>query len=134
MGDTWGISGPDFLLGYAVVAVLVLVLALRTRRAIARNRSAEPVPGITARPHDVANLNGGPELAVVSALAALRLRGAVRSDRGMAQTVPGTDPGSDELERAVHASLRTPVHRRRIPAQPLVAGALLATLRRRPYR
>ena len=75
MGDTWGISGPTFLLSYVVLAVVVLIASIRARRAVTRAGGAEPVTAIRTRPHDVAYLNGGAELAVVSALTALRLRG-----------------------------------------------------------
>ena len=75
MGETWGISGPAFLLFYVVLAVVVLIASIRARRAVTRAGAAEPVTAIRTRPHDVAYLNGGAELALVSALTALRLRG-----------------------------------------------------------
>jgi len=76
MGDTWGISGAAFLLFYVALAVIVLIAAIRARRGVTRTGSVEPVTAIRTRPHDVAYLNGGAELALVSALTALRLRGA----------------------------------------------------------
>lgn len=124
MGDTWGISGPTFLLAYAVLAAIVLIASIRARRRIAGPRDAEPVRGIARQPHDIAYLNGGAELAVVSALTALRLRGAIWSERGNAQRVPRTAPGSDGLERAVHAAVESPTHRKVIPADRGVAAAL----------
>ena len=36
MGDTWGISGPAFLLFYVVLAVAVLIASIRARRAVTR--------------------------------------------------------------------------------------------------
>jgi uncharacterized protein (TIGR04222 family) len=130
MGDTWGISGPTFLLLYAVLAAVVLIASIRARRTIAGSRRTEPVTGIARQPHDVAYLNGGAELAVVSALTALRLRGAIWSERGNAQRVPHTDPGSDGLERALHAAVDAPLHRRRIPTNRGVAAALAVIERR----
>ncbi len=124
MGETWGISGPAFLLFYIVLAVVALIASIRARRAVTRTGSAEPVLAIRTRPHDVAYLNGGAELAVVSALAALRLRGAIWSERGNAQAVPRTDPGPDELERAVHAAVATPTHRKWVANNTRVAAAL----------
>ncbi len=130
MGDTWGISGPTFLLAYTVLAVVVLITAIRARRTIVRSGGDEPVTGVGRRPHDVAYLNGGADLAVVSALTALRLRGAIWSERGNAQAVPRTDPGADELERAVHAAVETPTHRKWIATHRWVAAAL-GTIERR---
>ena len=108
MGETWGISGPAFLLFYVVLAVVVLIASIRARRAVTRAGGTEPVTAIRTRPHDVAYLNGGAELALVSALTALRLRGSIWSERGNAQAVPRSDAGHDELERAVHAAVATP--------------------------
>jgi uncharacterized protein (TIGR04222 family) len=124
MGDTWGISGPAFLSGYAVLAAIVLIASIGARRTIAGSRRSEPVTGIARQPHDVGYLNGGAELAVVSALTALRLRGAIWSERGNAQRVPHTDPGSDRLERALHGAIDAPTHRKRIPTSRGVAAAL----------
>ena len=74
MGETWGISGPTFLLFYVVLAVAVLIASIRARRAVTRAGAGEPVTAIRTRPHDVAYLSGGAELALVSALTALRLQ------------------------------------------------------------
>ncbi len=130
MGETWGISGPAFLLFYVVLAVVVLIASIRGRRAVTRVGGAEPVTAIRTRPHDVAYLNGGAELALVSALTALRLRGSIWSERGNAQAVPRSDAGHDELERAVHAAVATPIHRKWIANNHWVADALAATERR----
>ena len=35
MGDTWGISGPTFLLAYVGLAAVVLIGAVRARRGVA---------------------------------------------------------------------------------------------------
>ena len=48
MGETWGISGPTFLLFYVVLAVVVLVVAIRARRAVTRaamSRGSGTCPG-----------------------------------------------------------------------------------------
>lgn len=130
MGDTWGISGPAFLLLYVVLAAVVLLASRGARRRIATSGRTEPVTGIDRRPSDVAYLNGGAELAVVSALTALRLRGAICSDRGNVQRVPHTDPGSDGLERALYSAIDAPTHRKRLPTTRGVAAALAAVERR----
>ena len=66
----------------------------------------------------------------MSALTALRLRGAIWSERGNAQAVPRSDAGRDELERAVHAAVATPTHRKWIANSNGVADALARTERR----
>ena len=66
MGDTWGISGPTFLLAYVVLAAVVLIAAVRARRGVAKSDRTEPVSGISTRPHDVAYLNGGDTLTYTS--------------------------------------------------------------------
>ena len=68
-GDTWGISGPTFLLAYLVLAVAVGVAVVRTRRALADVSAERPASRMEERPYDVAYLNGGAQLAVTAALA-----------------------------------------------------------------
>ncbi len=80
--ETWGISGPEFLLVYLAIAVVVLVAGTRARRALADPGATSPVGDLTAHPHDVAYLNGGPELAVYSALSAMHLRGTIAGSGG----------------------------------------------------
>jgi uncharacterized protein (TIGR04222 family) len=70
-GDTWGISGPTFLLAYLVLAVAVGVAVLRTRRALAGVSAERPASRMEDRPYDVAYLNGGAPLAVTAALSAM---------------------------------------------------------------
>lgn len=130
MGDTWGISGPAFLFGYVVLAAIALLAAIRGRRAIIRAGGDEPLPGIGRHPHDVAYLNGGAELAVVSALTALRLRGAIWSERGNVQAVPRADRGADALERGLYAAAEMPTNRRLIASHRWVADVLTATEQR----
>jgi Predicted membrane protein len=129
-GDTWGISGPTFLLAYLVVAAVVWVAGIRARRALADPRDARFTGDLTTRPHDVAYLNGGAELAVFSALSALHLRGAITSSRGTVQAVGRLDPGTDELERAIHFTAAGAVHRRRLPFHRPVETALAAAQQR----
>jgi uncharacterized protein (TIGR04222 family) len=124
MGETWGISGPVFLGIYVVIALVALALTIRGRRAVVATPPARPVGDVSTHPHDVAFLNGGPELAVLSALTALRLRGAITSARGTAQAVPGADPGPDGLERGVYAALATPSKRNWLHLHHEVARSL----------
>ncbi|CAA9395632.1 MAG: hypothetical protein AVDCRST_MAG66-1122, partial [uncultured Pseudonocardia sp.] len=111
MGETWGISGPAFLTGYLLLAVVTWIVTTRWRRALT-DGSDRPAP---RHPHDLAFLNGGPDLAVTSALTAMHLTGTVAPRRGEVQAVGRPGPGADALERAIHVAAATPVARRRLP-------------------
>ena len=69
--DTWGISGPAFLLAYVVLVVAVGVTAVRTRRRLADGSSQRRVTRLDGRPYDVAYVNGGADLALCAALSAM---------------------------------------------------------------
>lgn len=129
-GDTWGIGGPTFLLAYLVIAAAVLVAGIRARRALADPQVQGPagaVPDLASRPHDVAYLNGGAELAVYSALGAMHLRGTVAPSRGSVLAVGRLGPGADQLERAIHFTTAVAVQARRLPMHGVVRTALAAT-------
>lgn len=121
-GDTWGISSTTFLIGYAALALVVLAMAVRARRALADPSRKVPTPDLTTRPNDTAYLNGGGDLAVCSALASLRLRGLVQARKG---TISATGrPDGDELERAIMFVTTSPVPRSRLSWQRPVRTAL----------
>ena len=102
-GDTWGISGPVFLLVYVLLAIAVAVAVRRTRRALADVPVTRPVDRLAERPYDVAHLNGGEDLALCAALSAMRRSGTIASaGRGSVVAAQRPDPRADELERAVH--------------------------------
>jgi uncharacterized protein (TIGR04222 family) len=122
--ETWGISGPTFLLAYLLIAVAVGLAGFRARRALADPRTTSPVGDLTAHPHDVAHLNGGGELAVYSALAAMHLRGTITTARGRVQAAGRPAPGTDALEQAIHFTAAAPVARRRLSFQRPVVTAL----------
>lgn len=124
--DTWGISGPSFLVAYIVIATAVWVAGARARRILADPPAKGPAGDISTRPHDVAYLNGGSELAVYSAVGAMHLRGTLATSRGTVQAVGRLDPGADDLERAVHFTTASPVHARRLPLHGPVMTALAA--------
>src|SRR5687767_5022917 len=91
--ETWGISGSTFVLAYLLIAVTIGVAGLRARRALAHPGATSPVDDLTARPHDVAYLAGGSELAVWSALCAMHLRGTLTAaDDGNVRAVGRLDP------------------------------------------
>jgi uncharacterized protein (TIGR04222 family) len=124
-GETWGISGPTFLLAYVVLAVAVIVAAVRARRALTDTSAERPASRLDDRPYDVAYLNGGAELAVTAALSAMYRAGTI-STAGRGVVVAGARPESraDELERAIHHAAASPVSRQRLDAAGAVASAL----------
>jgi uncharacterized protein (TIGR04222 family) len=123
-GDTWGISGSSFIVMYLVIAAAVWVATTRARRALADPRPRRAAADLTGRPHDVAYLNGGGELAVTSALSAMHLRGTIAPQRGSVQAVGRLDPDTDDLERAIHFTAGSAVARRRLPFHKPVTTAL----------
>lgn len=127
--DTWGISSGSFLLLYAALAVVVLLLCRGARRSLADPRGpvGEPDPRY---PHDLAFLNGGPALAVYSALSAMRLRGTITSERGVVRAAGRLDPGGDDLERSIHRAAASGVHRNRLITHHSVCTVLDGSRRR----
>jgi len=130
--ETWGITGSTFLPAYLLIAVTVGAVGIRTRRALAEPGATSPIDDITRRPHDVAYLAGGRELAVWSALCAMHLRGTLAAADGTVRAVGRLDAtaDADELEKAIHATAGSPVERRRLMFHRSVRPAL-ATIEER---
>jgi uncharacterized protein (TIGR04222 family) len=129
--DTWGISGPTFLVLYALLAGLVGVWWLGSRRQARAAGTAKRAPGdLTGRPQDLAHLNGGASLAVFATLSAMRLRGWVALSGGTVRAADHPGPGATELERAIHGVTGRPLRRVALPAQPAVRAALDASAER----
>lgn len=128
MGETWGISGPAFLVGYLALAALGWLATAWARRALAGGPDRpEPGPG---RPHDLAYLNGGADLAVTSALTAMHLKGTIVPSRGQIRAVGRLEPGADALERAIHFATGTSTARKQLAAARPVRTALDAMHKR----
>jgi uncharacterized protein (TIGR04222 family) len=122
--ETWGITGTTFLPAYLLIAATVGAAGICTRRAFAEPGAARPIDDITARPHDVAYLAGGGELAVWSALCAMRLRGTLFAADGTVRAVGRLDPDADVLEKAIHATAGSAVAHRRLMSHRSVRPAL----------
>ncbi|WP_214407804.1 TIGR04222 domain-containing membrane protein [Pseudonocardia lacus] len=128
--DTWGISSGSFLAFYAVLAVVVLLVCRGARRSLADPRGQVGEPDTRRHPHDLAFLNGGPPLAVYSALSAMNLRGTITSERGTVRAAGRLDPGPDELERSIHRAAASGVHRNRLITHHSVCTVLDASKQR----
>jgi uncharacterized protein (TIGR04222 family) len=141
--ETWGISGTTNLAAYLLIAVTIGTAGFCRRRALADPGITRPVGDLTARPHDVAYLAGGSDLAVWSALCAMHLRGTLTASDGSVQAAGRIDPATDGLEKAIHATASSSVAHRRLvfhrSVQPelavieerLVAGGFLLSDDRR---
>ena len=124
-GDTWGISGPVFLLVYILLAAVVAVLARRTRRTFTDVPASRPVDRLADHPYDVAFLNGGADLALCAALSAMHRSGTITvAGRGTVVAAQRPESRTDELERAVHHVAAVPVARRHLAQAGAVASAL----------
>jgi uncharacterized protein (TIGR04222 family) len=106
-GDTWGISGPQFLTFYGALCVLVVAwLAWEWRRVVGRrDASGDPRPHLGI--YKTAMLSGGPQLTVTTVAAKLGQDGHLHGG-----DVPGTlvvegllPTGADPLEREVFGSV-----------------------------
>jgi uncharacterized protein (TIGR04222 family) len=121
-GDTWGMSGPQFLEVFAIVAVAGLVIALAWRRAAMHTDRATVAPG----PEELAYLNGGDSLAVHTSVTGLRMMGAITGGP-TAGTLVATGParsGLTDLDHAVHTALTTPRQIDDLEWEQGVVGAL----------
>ncbi len=110
MTNTWGISGPTFLLGYAVLAALVAVIAFRLRGSALAERPSEPSLNEND-PTLLAYLSGGPARALQTAVVRLRLSGRIE---------PTIEPG-----RWVLTTTSAPTHEAG-PFEDAVLGAMAA--------
>jgi uncharacterized protein (TIGR04222 family) len=143
-GDTWGISGPTFLVGYLIVGAGLYIAALRARRAAGtvgaevRSRHSRaftarftrPASGAKGDPYLVAFLNGGSKLAVLAGQSALRTGGLLGTDRtGAPGRADGPAPAARAkwpLELAILAATDRPVPYSRLKSDLAVAAALRA--------
>ncbi|MBB4961500.1 TIGR04222 domain-containing membrane protein [Micromonospora polyrhachis] len=100
-GDTWGISGPVFLLVYFIAADLLVFATLAHRFLLfAGPRGFRDADRL--HPQQVAYLNGGARLAVDAALGGLRAAGAL-SGRNERIVSSGSLPvGATQLDQAIY--------------------------------
>ncbi|WP_028925956.1 TIGR04222 domain-containing membrane protein [Pseudonocardia acaciae] len=105
-GDTWGLSGPTFLLFYLALAGFIMIAALAARRTMRTRRA--PAYGTHVLetegdgPYLAAYLNGGPKLAMIAALSSLRVAGLVRGrDHRCERVGTPTSGWLPRLERAI---------------------------------
>ncbi|MGH3670437.1 MAG: TIGR04222 domain-containing membrane protein [Pseudonocardiaceae bacterium] len=128
---TWGITGPAFLAGYGllILAALFGIMVVRWRLATGPRDAGRTELG--RQPHDIAYLNGGPELAVLSALSSMRVAGTiVAQGRGLVHAAQTIGSAGSELERAIHLAAIVPIAQRELVTHRIVRTALDAARQR----
>jgi uncharacterized protein (TIGR04222 family) len=122
---TWGISDPDFLAGYGLLALAILLGILVARWRLAAGPAGTATGQFSGQPHDIAYLNGGPELAVLSALSSMRVAGTVVAEgRGRLRAAAPLGTDADPLERAIQLAAVVPLSRRDLLTNQIVRTAL----------
>ena len=119
--DTWGISGPLFLVYFltaAVVAFIVSGLIRRMLSTVAVTRRWEPDA------EQVAYYSGGPRQAVLAVLARLRTEGVVSSTQGNLAVTGPVPAGPSPLTWAVYQTAQRGVRGRQVDDDPAVKAAL----------
>jgi len=102
--DTWGISGPDFLVFYVVLLLLAMVAARLARRLLGPTDASD---GAGLGPYEAALLNGGEGLALNAAFASLHGDGHITAPRaGEVEVGPTPLQQAHPLERALLGTLR----------------------------
>ncbi|MCA2212232.1 TIGR04222 domain-containing membrane protein [Jidongwangia harbinensis] len=121
--DTWGISGPAFLVLYLVLIVAVAVAAAVHRRILFRGDTGVDVDRLG--PQQIAYLNGGARLAVYTALGGLRAAGALGTGPGRTLVQSGPLPsGVTPLDTAVHHAAGRQVPAREVGSDQWVVRAV----------
>jgi uncharacterized protein (TIGR04222 family) len=107
--DTWGISGPRFLLYFAAAAVAALILSALLRRVMYGGSIRD---GWEPNPEQLAYFAGGPSQAVLAALAGLRAEGSVSSAGGKLALTGRIRPAPTALTWAVYQAAERGVRAR----------------------
>ena len=103
IATTWGIGGPAFLGGYAVLCLLGAIAVAWAARSPRRPREHPmndvPEPGV----YELAMLGGGAQLAITAAATKLHEDGVLVSGDDGLSVVGRLAPGADPLERELVA-------------------------------
>ncbi len=127
----WGITGPEFLGLYVILAVLSIGAVLLIRYRAGHPTSRREPPKWKLDPIDAAYLTGGPDRAVAAALTALRASEAVDMDNRDRLVATGSVPATaTRFERVVHHALSSTGSRFLIVKERSVAAELDAIERR----
>jgi uncharacterized protein (TIGR04222 family) len=121
--DTWGISGPVFLLYFGSAVVVVAILATLHRRALFAGDAGTDVERLG--PQQIAYLNGRGKLAVYTSLGGLRAAGAIGSGPDKTLTQSGPLPsGVTPLDTAVYNAAGRRIRARDVATDQWVIAAI----------
>jgi uncharacterized protein (TIGR04222 family) len=121
--DTWGISGPVFLLVFGGAIVAVAILSTVHRRALFAGDAGADVERLG--PQQIAYLNGRGKLAVYTALGGLRAAGAIGSGPDKTLTQGGPLPsGVTPLDTAVYNAAGRRIRARDVNDDQWVVAAI----------
>src|SRR5262249_54046583 len=110
---------------YGLLALATLLGILVARWRLTAGPAGAVIGELSGRGYDVAYLNGGPELAVLSALSSMRgARTIVPQGRRWGSPRRPLSEGADELERAIHEAAVGSIHRRHLITREIVRTAL----------
>ncbi|MCK2240459.1 MULTISPECIES: TIGR04222 domain-containing membrane protein [unclassified Crossiella] len=102
MTETWGLTGPQFLLLYGMGLLVSIVVAVWARRSVRRAEAAPGAGRLSA--DDVAYLAGGGDQVVFTAVARMLEAGSLRASRGSWLSVTGL-AAQHPLDRVILAEL-----------------------------
>jgi uncharacterized protein (TIGR04222 family) len=121
-GDTWGISGPDFLNVYLGALVVFLLVATIIRLSATRTGTREA--GRLPSAAEAATLLGGRDRAVHASLAALRTSKSIYEDKkGFIAAADTPAAGASRLDQAILDAVRRHVPVRRLRTDANVESA-----------
>jgi uncharacterized protein (TIGR04222 family) len=104
IATTWGIGGPAFLGGYAVLCLLgVIAVAWAARSPLRPREHAMSDDVCDPDVYELAMLGGGPQLAITAAATKLHEDGVLVSGDGGLNVVGRLQRGADPLERELVA-------------------------------
>ena len=94
-GDTWGISGPDFVRGYEVALLVTALVGLLVRHLLdtRRDRRVRSIDDLTA--YELAHVMSGRPLVALTAMWSLWRRGVLVTHNGLVDAL--VDAHGDEL-------------------------------------
>lgn len=104
MSDTWGMSGPTFLLLYGIVALVAFATAVSGRRAVLREHRP-PLQLAESDPYLLAYLDGGAQRVVETAVIRLRVLGLLEPTAEPGRWVIAGEPALSHQVNAVEGAV-----------------------------
>jgi uncharacterized protein (TIGR04222 family) len=133
--NTWGISGPQFLILYGTILVVTGAVVFAIRRRISGRWDRVGLAGLRApelSPYEVAILKGGDSLALTVAVCRLKEAGALAlAESGSLEVAGPLPPQPDPLEKWAYAVVQESPGRSKAVLDKRAAEPALAPIRER---